>query len=716
MAVNPFSMVRPIAVADSATFGSFTRATNGTYIGKDGLLKTAGVNEPRFNHDPISKASTGLLIESAATNYITQSDMRAATSHTVASGTITDNGLDSTVLGPDGFTGARKVTVTAAGTVRWGVTTGIATGLTHAGSVWVKTADGSTQTVNIDINNDTTQPSVVINGTTWTRLTGTGANGLSPFRFMDLNLPIAAYHIFGAQVEDTAVSSYFSTTTVAATRAADSMGCIMVSEVPDACTNFFSFPEDLDQSSGWSLSLATVAANAVAAPLPLIATSNADCLTPDATNGLHSAATNVTLPTAFNGQAVTFSTYLRSNGYSGAVVRITDTSQTSRLEAAIDLAAGTVLGVTLSNTAIFVGASITPVTGQAGWYRVSVSAIIPGINVYQAAILVFQTGASAVARTVFVGSAGQGVYVWANQFHLGANALPYLSGAAWAGAPASTGGNDPFYWVSTTIYAAGNQVTRSVAGGVHNIYQKLNSGGVTTPAPELDTTNWILVGAINKWKMFDAANESQTLAADEINFTLKPNQLADTLVFDNLDADSVRVFIPGTSYDTTIATKVRACSNWYQYFFEPFVQKKSAVFASMPLVTTNVINVSVRKVTSPPKIGTCVVGLSRVIGTTEPGATVGIIDYSTKSTDQFGNTSVVKRAYSKRMTVSVIIENSDLDAVQDLLAQYRSSVVAWLGAGTLFNSMTILGFYRSFDTVIAYPTQSRCSMEIEGLT
>jgi len=49
---------------------TFTRASSGTYFGPDGLMRTAGVNEPRFDHDPITGQSLGLLIEERRTNGI----------------------------------------------------------------------------------------------------------------------------------------------------------------------------------------------------------------------------------------------------------------------------------------------------------------------------------------------------------------------------------------------------------------------------------------------------------------------------------------------------------------------------------------------------------------------------------------------------------------------------------------------------------------------
>mgnify|MGYP005990343379 CR=1 FL=1 len=41
----------------------------GTYVGSNGLIKTAAVDEPRFDHDPVTGDCRGLLIEELRTNY-----------------------------------------------------------------------------------------------------------------------------------------------------------------------------------------------------------------------------------------------------------------------------------------------------------------------------------------------------------------------------------------------------------------------------------------------------------------------------------------------------------------------------------------------------------------------------------------------------------------------------------------------------------------------
>jgi hypothetical protein len=53
---------------------TFTRSSGGSYVGADGLIKYAGVNEARFDHDPETGESLGLLVEEARTNLLLRSE------------------------------------------------------------------------------------------------------------------------------------------------------------------------------------------------------------------------------------------------------------------------------------------------------------------------------------------------------------------------------------------------------------------------------------------------------------------------------------------------------------------------------------------------------------------------------------------------------------------------------------------------------------------
>jgi hypothetical protein len=52
----------------------FTRASTATFIGSNGLIQSAAVNEPRFEHNPLTGVCGGLLLEQSRTNTCLQSE------------------------------------------------------------------------------------------------------------------------------------------------------------------------------------------------------------------------------------------------------------------------------------------------------------------------------------------------------------------------------------------------------------------------------------------------------------------------------------------------------------------------------------------------------------------------------------------------------------------------------------------------------------------
>jgi hypothetical protein len=87
---------------------TFTRASGGSYTGADGLIKFAGVNEARFDHDQNTGESLGLLVEESRTNLVTYSEQFNDASWNKNGLSITTN--TSATTAPDGSTNAEKIT------------------------------------------------------------------------------------------------------------------------------------------------------------------------------------------------------------------------------------------------------------------------------------------------------------------------------------------------------------------------------------------------------------------------------------------------------------------------------------------------------------------------------------------------------------------------------------------------------------------------------
>jgi hypothetical protein len=110
---NVFPSVRPtldLDFANSKTLDpriTFTRASGGSYVGADGLIKYAGVNEARFDHDPVTGESLGLLIEESRTNLLTRSEAFDDSSWAKSAASISSN--LSNIVSPDGTLTSEKI-------------------------------------------------------------------------------------------------------------------------------------------------------------------------------------------------------------------------------------------------------------------------------------------------------------------------------------------------------------------------------------------------------------------------------------------------------------------------------------------------------------------------------------------------------------------------------------------------------------------------------
>ena len=144
---------------------TFTRASRGTYFDAFGVLKSAPANTARFDHDPVTGESKGLLIEEARTNLLLNSASLATQSITTTAsarslsfygtGTVVLSGTHSaTVMGSGAFPTRTTYTYTpSAGTLTLTVTGTVEYANDELGSFatsWIPTT-GATATRAADI-------------------------------------------------------------------------------------------------------------------------------------------------------------------------------------------------------------------------------------------------------------------------------------------------------------------------------------------------------------------------------------------------------------------------------------------------------------------------------------------------------------------------------------------------------------------------------------
>lgn len=261
-------------------------------------------------------------------------------------------------------------------------------------------------------------------------------------------------------------------------------------------------------------------------------------------------------------------------------------------------------------------------------------------------------------------------------------------------------------------YAAGVTYTEDSIVAVvadHKLYISLQNGNVgNTPGGTGNDEWWTEYDSTERWKLFDAKVGSQVESAGTITYTLDPGGPIDSVALLNVEAASIHVVMTDTG--ATLAT-----IGWTETTVVDGLIVSDVVKLDFPLTyLTPTITVTVSPYLGYAKIGEMVIGQKKSLGNMKTNPSVGIIDYSIKEVDDFGNYTILERAYSKRLTCMTNILNTQLDATYDTLATVRATAVVWVGSED-YSSMIVYGFFKDFSIDLAYLKYSVCSLEIEGL-
>lgn len=272
--------------------------------------------------------------------------------------------------------------------------------------------------------------------------------------------------------------------------------------------------------------------------------------------------------------------------------------------------------------------------------------------------------------------------------------------------------NEWAVWEPAVNYWQGARVLKG-----HRIWESVQANNQGRD-PETALAGWWLdAGPTNRWAMFDSSVGSRSAAEAQITFTLAPGR-ADSLILLDLDAASVTVTQRAggavISERTINTIDNSAIADWADYFFDPLYQADFVAITNLPVYGESTLEISIDKFSGEVSCGVCIVGLQADLGKTLVSPSVGINDYSRKVTDDFGNTSLVRRDFAKRQSARMVVPNDDLDRVFRTLAAARATPAVWVG-GDAYSALILYGWFRDFEVDIAYTSASYCSITIEGM-
>ena len=200
--------IETVSLTDKLTY----TGGNGTFVGSDGFIQPATTNVPRFDHDPLSRQSLGLLSEVERTNLLLWSQDYNQTAWSKNSSVIVATGIASPVLGVN----YQKIESTAVNSVV-GITGSSVSAASEPRSVsfFAKPLDNISQILLVVQGPDARVIVDLVDGSFVTNAAGTGAVASKEGDRFKVSFPalVSATNVrfFAKNANDSNVTSTFTT-------------------------------------------------------------------------------------------------------------------------------------------------------------------------------------------------------------------------------------------------------------------------------------------------------------------------------------------------------------------------------------------------------------------------------------------------------------------------------------------------------------------------
>ena len=285
--------------------------------------------------------------------------------------------------------------------------------------------------------------------------------------------------------------------------------------------------------------------------------------------------------------------------------------------------------------------------------------------------------------------------------------------------------NDTTEWTSGGSFAIDDTcmvttTSNGAAVATHLIYKSIHVGTNTGHDPTASTgpTYWEVLYSTNRWKMFNQTVQQQTVLAGGFNVVITPAAVVSGISAVNVDCESITILmvdpVEGTVFNQTYSMVSNSgITSWYAYFFTPITRDSDLAVLGLPPYANAVITVTFTA-TGDAKCGALVFGTTQTIGISQYGASFGIQDYSTKTTDASGNVTIDVGSFSDIADVDVLIETGRFAEVKKILTDARSVPSVWIVEPNV-QGLIIYGYFREFNILMTNPNVSLTTLSIEGL-
>lgn len=290
--------------------------------------------------------------------------------------------------------------------------------------------------------------------------------------------------------------------------------------------------------------------------------------------------------------------------------------------------------------------------------------------------------------------------------------------------------NDPLLDIDADLVAYPQQ---------HLIYEAVQASGPNTEIgpiePNTDTNGdgiidslvWVEYSATNPWQPFYGSVGNAAKSTTNIQYVITPGQpVTGIALFKIVGADATVTLesAPGVPVGDPISFSMTSSPNvidWYTYFFNEIDVIDSVVDFALPLagIQNPIITIDIDAAEGDPvELGEIILGESIDIGYTQKDLSLGIVDYSTKKTDTYGNISIIPRAFSQKANLRVLVLKENINYIARVLTTIRSKPIVWglLDDVEFIDTVLIYGYLKDYNMAVPNPKWASLNIQIEGLT
>jgi len=278
-------------------------------------------------------------------------------------------------------------------------------------------------------------------------------------------------------------------------------------------------------------------------------------------------------------------------------------------------------------------------------------------------------------------------------------------------------------WDAAATYANGARVCKLAVPGraYRTVYESQVAGNIGKDPAIDDATNWLEIGATDRFLPFDRKIASQVGRATSITYSISPPSLITGIAFFGIDAQSIRVQIYDANaalvYDLTKSlVDTTEIIDWFSFFTWSGDYDTEAMFIGIPGYIGHQIDITISAPTGTASLGQIVLGKVHNLGGTQDGTALGIDDYSAKDRDSFGDAILIERPFAQTVNFQFYLPTKDARRVFRILSRLRAMPsVYFAGADMVDYGATVFGFFQDFDIPLSASGTSYATLQIEGL-